>query len=303
MYFKTNLNKIPQVRFIGHVTYNFPWSHFERTIDEHILYIIESGEMFLEEDGIKHHLKSRDCFILEPNKKHVGYMNHPCSYYFVHFKHISMYLDEISSSDAQGFFISERNKSLTSDFLLHDVPTEDFSYVPKRINIKDSHTFSSITSAMTRAIVDYSSKLEHSKLTASLNLLEILVTIVRECVLTTRNMDSTDTSKGMYLTNSILNYINREYTHEISGKLLEKEFELNYDYMNRVFKKNTRYTIKNFVNVVRINKAKELLSTTSCKVSEAGYLVGIDNPYYFSRLFKKITGTTPLKYIKSLNIK
>lgn len=53
--------------------------------------------------------------------------------------------------------------------------------------------------------------------------------------------------------------------------------------------------------MVRINKAKEIIETTPLKFSEIGYLIGIDNPYYFSKLFKKYAGITPTQYCEKMN--
>ncbi len=303
MYFKIDLNIIPKVRYIGHVTYNFPWIHFDRTIDEFILYIIESGEMYIEENDKKHHLLPGDCFLLEPNKLHRGYKEACCSYYFIHFKHSSLNTSSLDKNKICDYLLDERTNSLSSDIFSESISTSYSSYYPKMFTIKNEALLSEISSSLTSAIDCYNSKLEHYKLTSSIKLLEVLILIIREFISDEKNLSVNKSPKSSYLTNSLLNYLNREYLNKITSELLEKEFELNYDYMNRVFKKNTGFTIKNYVNVVRINKAKEILATTSCNVREAGYLVGIDNPYYFSRLFKQITGTSPLKYIKSLNIK
>ncbi len=51
-----------------------------------------------------------------------------------------------------------------------------------------------------------------------------------------------------------------------------------------------------YLNMMRINKAKELIEVTPLKFSEIAYLVGINDPYYFSKLFKKYTGLTPTQY-------
>jgi len=303
MFFEIDLNIIPKVRYIGHVTYNFPWIHFERVIDEFILYIIESGEMYIEEDDKKHHLLPGDCFLLEPNKLHRGYKEACCSYYFIHFKHSSLITSSLNKDKICDYLLEERTNSLSSDIFSETISTSYRSYYPKMFTVKNETFFSKISSVLTSAIDYYNSKLEHYKLTSSVKLLEVLILIISEFISGEKNLEVNQSPKSSYLTNALLNYLNREYLIKITSQLLEKEFELNYDYMNRVFKKNTGFTIKNYVNVVRINKAKEILATTSCKVREAGYLVGIDNPYYFSRLFKQITGTSPLKYIKSLNIK
>ncbi|WBW99165.1 AraC family transcriptional regulator [Oceanirhabdus sp. W0125-5] len=303
MFFEIDLNIIPKVRYIGHVTYNFPWTHFERSIDEFILYIIESGEMYIEEDNKKYHLLPGDCFLLEPNKLHRGFKEACCSYYFIHFKHSSLSTSSLSKDNICDYLLEERTNSLSSDIFSESISTSYNSYYPKIFTIKNETLFSEISSVLTSAIDYYNSKLEHYKLTSSIKLLDVLLLIIKEFVSDEKNLEIYKSPKSSYLTNSLLNYLNREYLSKITSELIEAEFELNYDYMNRVFKKNTGYTIKNYVNVVRINKAKEILATTSCKVREAGYLVGIDNPYYFSRLFKQITGTSPLEYIKSLNIK
>ncbi|MCM1988593.1 AraC family transcriptional regulator [Oceanirhabdus seepicola] len=303
MFFEIDLNIIPKVRYIGHVTYNFPWIHFERVIDEFILYIIESGEMYIEEDDKKHHLLPGDCFLLEPNKLHRGYKEACCSYYFIHFKHSSLTKSSLNKNNICDYLLEARTNSLSSDIFSESISTSYSSYYPKMFTIKNETLLSEISSILTSAIDYYNSKLEHYKLTSSIKLLEVLILIIREFISDEKNLSINKSPKSSYLTNSLLNYLNRKYLIKITSELIEKEFELNYDYMNRVFKKNTGFTIKNYVNVVRINKAKEILATTSCKVREAGYLVGIDNPYYFSRLFKQITGTSPLKYIKSLNIK
>ena len=48
-----------------------------------------------------------------------------------------------------------------------------------------------------------------------------------------------------------------------------------------------------YVNDVRIKKAKELLITTDYRIYEIARMVGIESPNYFSILFKKITGKSP----------
>ena len=50
---------------------------------------------------------------------------------------------------------------------------------------------------------------------------------------------------------------------------------------------------------VRMRNAQILLETTDGTISEIALLVGYDNPMYFSRVFRKEKGLSPLKYRKA----
>lgn len=47
---------------------------------------------------------------------------------------------------------------------------------------------------------------------------------------------------------------------------------------------------------MKIQYACQLLSQSNLKIKEAGEKTGYDDPYYFSRLFKKVTGKSPAQY-------
>ncbi|MNH42191.1 Arabinose operon regulatory protein [compost metagenome] len=47
---------------------------------------------------------------------------------------------------------------------------------------------------------------------------------------------------------------------------------------------------------MRINHAKELLDATHLSIGEVGYQVGLEDPYYFSKVFKKYVGMSPSEY-------
>ena len=91
------------------------------------------------------------------------------------------------------------------------------------------------------------------------------------------------------------------YSSKISSKTLEEMFEINFDYINRIFSEMTGQTIFSYLNMLRINQAKELIRTTNLSFTEIAYLVGIEDKYYFSRVFKRMVGMTPTEYYNSLH--
>ena len=93
-----------------------------------------------------------------------------------------------------------------------------------------------------------------------------------------------------------------ETTHEgheklaVDSKIIEKLFSINYDYANRIFKQYFGLSINRYRNKRRIDRAKFLLVTTDKTLEEIAQEVGFDDKYYFSRLFAKYEGISPLQY-------
>ena len=78
--------------------------------------------------------------------------------------------------------------------------------------------------------------------------------------------------------------------------LLEEVIGMNFDYLNRTFRRVTGKTVFQYLNRVRINRVKELLKTTDMKLSEIAALTGFSDEFYLSRQFKKATGVSPVQY-------
>ncbi|MFA6581684.1 MAG: response regulator, partial [Paludibacter sp.] len=67
----------------------------------------------------------------------------------------------------------------------------------------------------------------------------------------------------------------------------------------RKIKYLTGYTPNDFIRIRRMKKAAELLKTYKYNVSEVSYMVGINDPFYFSKCFKAQFGCSPSRYINS----
>ena len=96
----------------------------------------------------------------------------------------------------------------------------------------------------------------------------------------------------------ILNMIQENYQKNFSIEELTQYSGLSPSYFRRLFKKATGLTPLQYQNYIKINKAKDLLLSGECNVSEAAFSVGFDNVHYFSRIFKKIAGVNPSHYLK-----
>jgi len=287
-------NQLPICRFIGEVTYNEPWTHFKRTIDEYIIYIIKSGTLYIQENDKQYVLEKNDFFIFEPNTTHFGYKSSTCDYFYIHFTHEGIKRINKSKNEFVQELYARRYHAAASNCLYSSFANDSTCYLPKQAQLKNINHYK----LLLRDEIDaYENRLENYKEKVSCELLILLINISRDFVSSQIQQISTK-NKSFTTSQDILKYLNSNYPNKISSSDISDIFEGNFDHINRSFKKTTGYTIFSYLNLIRINKAKELMLTTHMKFAEIGYLVGIDNQYYFSRLFKKIVGSTPTDYCK-----
>ncbi len=91
-------------------------------------------------------------------------------------------------------------------------------------------------------------------------------------------------------------FLREHYAEPIKLDQLAARFNINKYYFLKVFKSYTGFTPNEYVIKTRINRAKELLRTTTDAVYEIAAEVGIRNPSHFINLFRKTEGYTPQAY-------
>ena len=97
---------------------------------------------------------------------------------------------------------------------------------------------------------------------------------------------------------SVCDYIGQHYAENISLTTVAEHVGYSSKYMSRLFKESMNWNLSDYINYVRIEKAKELLRTTNEPIDEIQELVGIPSRTTFLRVFKKFEGITPGQYRK-----
>lgn len=96
-----------------------------------------------------------------------------------------------------------------------------------------------------------------------------------------------------------ISYIQSHYFDDVKIDKLAKHVGVHTNYLQRIFKENMNETIVDYLTKIRIEKAKELLSSTDIAIIDICLYVGINSRQYFTYLFKKHLGMTPRQYRKS----
>lgn len=94
----------------------------------------------------------------------------------------------------------------------------------------------------------------------------------------------------------VKDYLDQHYAERVSLDDLSSRFFIDKYYLAKTFKSQYGLPISTYVQNIRITKAKQLLRFSSKTVEEIGYEVGLENPAYFSRVFKNVEGVSPKIY-------
>lgn len=90
--------------------------------------------------------------------------------------------------------------------------------------------------------------------------------------------------------------IDADLTSDLSLHTQADELGVNASYLSSLFKKEIGTAYTEYVNQKRIEYAKHLLNTTNYQIQSIAQLCGIFDLNYFSKVFKKYSGITPVKY-------
>ena len=91
-------------------------------------------------------------------------------------------------------------------------------------------------------------------------------------------------------------YILNNYSRDISLDDISRQVNISPYYFSKIFKEETGEGFVEYLTGIRIERAKELLTTTEYSMKEICSMVGYADPNYFSRSFKKKVGVTPTEY-------
>jgi len=97
----------------------------------------------------------------------------------------------------------------------------------------------------------------------------------------------------------IKKHIETRYDQDLSLQTLSDQFFISREYLSRKFKQQYGLNVSEYVEAVRIDNAKALLMNEALGVAEVAAMVGYQDARYFSKVFGKAVGLSPMQYRKS----
>ena len=116
----------------------------------------------------------------------------------------------------------------------------------------------------------------------------------------TQALDSFEYKSAKLLKNDaaadIFAYCNKNFDQDISLDKMSKELNISKDHIMRLFRERFHTNFRNYINQLRIEKAKKLLNSSDMTVTDISINVGYNTIRSFNRAFLEITGYSPSQY-------
>jgi two-component system response regulator YesN len=160
---------------------------------------------------------------------------------------------------------------------------------------------------ISRAAIDSGAPVENSNsiIEKSFGIFHDNIEFDELCFLTTEVMDSFITMVfsenkqkqfSRHLTRA-KEYVGKHYAEELTLRSVADAVFISEFYLSHLFRKEMNTTFSDYVCQVRITRAKKILKTDiDIRIQEVGEMVGFNDPNYFAKSFKRLTGSSPREY-------
>ncbi|MFV0466153.1 MAG: response regulator [Lachnospiraceae bacterium] len=99
-------------------------------------------------------------------------------------------------------------------------------------------------------------------------------------------------------TDTCIHFINANFRKKLTLTDIATHVSLSEKYLCRIFKEDTGISVIQYINRIKMEQAASLIVRPNTLIKEAAEYVGISDPFYFNRMFKKYYGVSPSEYVK-----
>lgn len=116
-----------------------------------------------------------------------------------------------------------------------------------------------------------------------------------------KNSSAKDGREGKYaIVYAVSDYVSTHFCEDISLDQLANRFFISKYYLSRSFREVTGFGIREYVNILRVQKAQSMLQETNLSVSEIAETLGFDSITYFERIFKRHLAVSPVQFRRDI---
>lgn len=158
---------------------------------------------------------------------------------------------------------------------------------------------SEMLKALNNVISSKSKDIYAGDLIVKINCMNLLLCVLREWNNSGLCDDENITDLSTLVFKS-LEYMQKNYMHDITAMDCAREVGLSYSYFSRQFHKIIGKSFREYLNMLRCNEAEKLLLTTDKSITDIAFECGYNDLCYFISVFKSMRGSSPSKYKREL---
>ena len=148
-------------------------------------------------------------------------------------------------------------------------------------------------------------QLPRSQTAINLEIISTFINFWRESTpvsyLQDKNSSAKDGREGKYaIVYAVSDYVSTHFCEDISLDQLANRFFISKYYLSRSFREVTGFGIREYVNILRVQKAQSMLQETNLSVSEIAETLGFDSITYFERIFKRHLAVSPVQFRRDI---
>ena len=231
--------------------------------DYHLIHYIANGNLVFVENGISHDVSAGDIFVIYPDT-------------------LVSYYTSGSNEDVSCCWVGITGSNVQTYL-------ECAGVTPKNPVIHMDNT--DFPSSVNHMVECFEKALDLSELMLNRQLLRCIRSIEKSIKKEVKRYNN-----SIEYTEDAINFIAKNFMTGITANDVVNYLKLNRSYLYKIFKKHTGQSISQYLVNFRIERAKEFIRNYNFTFSQISEFVGITNIYYFSKLFKQVTGETPSEY-------
>jgi len=238
--------------------------------DHYLLMIATEGDFVLNIDFENNHMTAPAMVLILPGQVH----------------HV------VSASQAMGWGISIDNTLIDREFQL--IFEKGFR---KQLSLdKQSEFYGHVITLMEQLEKLQTSPVNVYAVRASHSLLDALIGLIAGEIATIRNSGKTKTNRAAIIEQSFMQLLKTHYKEWKQPARYAEELHITVAHLYDTIKNITGDSVSTYIQHYCMLEAKRLLCFSKLTVREIGYQLGYEEPVYFGKLFKKVTGLTPLQF-------
>lgn len=255
-------------------------THLTLTYDHRLFYVLD-GICSIKIENNQYNIQDGSILLIPSGTKYIFNICKPIKLIAINFDYTQKY------NNISNFISPVKAESFNQDNILEKVQFTDAPMLNAPIIILNIYN---VRHRLELIIEEHKKSLLYSNEISSSILNEIIIQILRFAI---------SSSAGAYdKIICIIKYIEENYSKNISNDELAKISGYHPYHLNRLMNEYTNTSIHKYLVNYRLKKSTEYLLNTDLSISEISDLCGFKTPYYFSNLFKKRIGISPLNFRK-----